>query len=403
MKSSDSKSGDGLPNDAPDFSLVLGGPLFQIFRRTRLSDDALTLVKRRVLVIALFAWLPLLVLSALGGQMLGGTAAVSFLMDVDVHVKFLIVVPLLILAELVVHQRLRPLVVQFLKQDLVPKTHRDRFDAALASAMRLRNSVLAEVLLIAFVYGFGILVLWRHFMVLDTTTWYAMPSSGGSTLTATGIWYGFVSLPIFQFLAVRWLYRLFIWARLLWQVSRLELNLVPTHPDRAGGLGFLSGALFAFIPLSAAFGAVLAGALADRIFYSGAKLPEFKMQIAATVIALIFFFVGPLLVFAPRIAQTKRKGLLEYGALAQRYVREFDTKWLRGGAPSEEPFVGSGDIQSLADLANSFEVLRTMRMAPVAMQDILRLAIAALVPIAPLLLTVMPLGDLLKLVFGLLR
>jgi hypothetical protein len=196
---------------------------------------------------------------------------------------------------------------------------------------------------------------------------------------------------------------LFIWAHILWQVSRLDLNLVPTHPDRAGGLGFLSNALFAFIPLAAAFGAMLAGNLAARIFYAGAKLPEFKMQIATAVIALVVIFVGPLLVFAPRIAQAKRRGLLEYGAVAQRYVREFDAKWLRGGAPAGEPLVGSGDIQSLADLANSFEVIRTMRMAPVAMQDILRLAVAALVPIAPLLLTVMPLEELLKLVFGLLR
>ena len=403
MKFSDSNPGDDWQKDPPNFSLVLGGPLFQIFRRTHLSDDSLALVKRRVLAISLFAWLPLLVLSALGGQMLGGSASVPFLMDVDVHVKFLVVVPLLVLAELVVHRRLRPLVAQFFEQDLVRKKDRNRFDAAIASAMRLRNSVLAEVLLIAFVYGFGVLILWRHFMVLDTTTWYAIPSAGGSTLTATGMWYGFVSLPIFQFLVVRWLFRLFIWARFLWQVSRLELNLVPTHPDRAGGLGFLSGALFAFIPLAASFGAVLAGAIANRVFYSGAKLPEFKMQIAATVIALILFFVGPLLVFAPRIAQTKRKGLLEYGALAQRYVREFDAKWLRGGAPADEPLVGSGDVQSLADLANSFEVVRTMRMAPVVMQDVIRLAIAALVPVAPLLLTVMPLGDLLKLVFGLLR
>ena len=113
--------------------------------------------------------------------------------------------------------------------------------------------------------------------------------------------------------------------------------------------------------------------------------------------------VGPLLVFAPRIAQVRQTGLFERGALAQRYVREFDTKWLRGGAPAEEPFVGSGDIQSLADLGNSFEVVRTMRVAPVAMQDIVRLAVAVLVPIAPLLLTVMPLGELLRLALGLMR
>jgi len=335
--------------------------------------------------------------------MLGGSAAVPFLLDVDVHVKFLVVIPLLIAAELVVHQRMRPLVNQFLKQGLIPESARTRFDDAVASALRLRNSVLAELLLIAFVYGFGILFMWRHYMVLNTATWYATPSAGGSTLTLPGLWYGFVSLPIFQFLVIRWVFRLFIWARFLWQVSRLELNLVPTHPDRAGGLGFLSSVLFAFIPIAAGFGALLAGNLADRIFYAGAKLPDFKLQIAAGVVVLVFVFVGPLLVFAPRIAQAKRTGLLEYGVLAQRYVREFDAKWLREGAPADASPLGHEDIQSLADLANSFDIVRTMRTAPVAMQDILRLAIAALVPIAPLLLTVMPLEELVKLVFGLLR
>jgi len=217
------------------------------------------------------------------------------------------------------------------------------------------------------------------------------------------MWYGFVSLPIFQFLVVRWIYRLLIWARLLWQVSRLELTLVPTHPDRAGGLGFLSNVLYAFLPLAVAFGALLAGNLANRILYAGAKLPEFKMQIAAAVIFLVLIFVGPLLVFGGRIAQVKRTGLLEYGALAQRYVRDFDTKWLRGGVEANETPLGSEDIQSLADLANSFEVIRTMRMAPVAVQDIILVALSVLLPIAPLLLTVMPLEQLLKLVFGLLR
>ena len=403
MKPTAPRSASELSLDPQDFSLVQGGPLFQLLRRAHLYGDGLTLLQRRVVLFAAVAWLPLLVFSALGGELLGGSAAIPFLKDVDVYVKFLVVIPLLVIAELVVHQFLRPIVAQFLKQDLIPESARPGFDAAVASALRFRNSVLAEVLLMAFVYGFGVLVLWRHFMVLNTTTWYATPSAGGSTLTLTGMWYGFVSLPIFQFLVVRWIYRLLIWARLLWQVSRLELTLVPTHPDRAGGLGFLSNVLYAFLPLAVAFGALLAGNLANRILYAGAKLPEFKMQIAAAVIFLVLIFVGPLLVFGGRIAQVKRKGLLEYGALAQQYVRDFDTKWLRGGVEANETPLGSEDIQSLADLANSFEVIRTMRMAPVAVQDIILVALSVLLPIAPLLLTVMPLEQLLKLVFGLLR
>ena len=87
---------------------------------------------------------------------------------------------------------------------------------------------------------------------------------------------GCVSLPLFQFLLLRWYFRLFIWARFLWQVSRIELSLMPTHPDRCGGVGFLASVSNAFSPVLLAQGAVLAGMMANRIFYAGAKLPEFK-------------------------------------------------------------------------------------------------------------------------------
>ena len=243
----------------PDFSLVLGGPLFQLLRRAHLSDDALMLVRQRIIVISLFAWLPLLVLSALEGQVLGGSVAVPFLLDVEVHVRFLVALPLLIVAELVVHRRMRSLVKQFLERNLIPESAMTRFEAAIASAFRLRNSVLAEVLLIAFVYGVGILIVWRQYIALDTATWYATPSAEGSKLSLAGMWYGYVSLPIFQFLLCRWYFRLFIWTRFLWQVSRIELSLVPTHPDRVGGLGFLSNTVYAFALLAVAHGALLAG------------------------------------------------------------------------------------------------------------------------------------------------
>ncbi len=159
-------SGDRLLRDPQDFSLVLGGPLFQLLRRAHLSDDALMLMRQRILVLSLFAWLPLLVLSALEGQVIGGRAAVPFLLDVDVHIRFLVALPLLIVAELVVHQRMRFVVKQFLERQLIPESARTRFDAAIASALRLRNSVLAEVLLIAFVYGVGVLIVWRQYMAL---------------------------------------------------------------------------------------------------------------------------------------------------------------------------------------------------------------------------------------------
>jgi hypothetical protein len=393
-------SNNSIVSETQDFSLVLGGPLFQLLCRAHLSGNALELCRKRILVITTIGWLPLLVLSALQGQAWGRGAVVPFLMDVEAQVRFLVALPLLIIAELVVHQRMRMVVRQFLERDLIPKNALPCFDGAIKSAFRLRNSVIAEIILIGFVYLVGVLVLWRHYVALATATWYAIPTADGIKFSLAGNWYAYVSLPLYQFFLVRWYYRLFIWMRFLWQVSRIELELVPTHPDRVGGLGFLSNTVYAFMPLALAHGAMLAGPIANRIFYLGATLPEFKIEIAVVVIFLLLLVFGPLLLFSPQLAQAKRTGNREYGALAARYVREFDAKWVRGGAPADERLVGSGDIQSLADLANSFEVVRTMQFAPITKDGFVRLVAATVAPVAPLVLTMMPIEELLRKLLG---
>ena len=390
------------PASADDFSLVLGGPLYQLLQATRLSGEALDHLWRRLIFISLLCWLPLLLLSALEGHLLRGPAAVPFLLDLEVHIRFLVAIPLLVSAELLVHQRMRMVLRQFVARDLIPDEARARFDAIITSAMRLRNSVTAEVLLIAFVYGVGVLIIWRQYTVLNTTAWFTATTGSGGRLSFAGLWYGYVSLPVFQFLLVRWYFRMFIWARLLWQVSRIDLKLVPTHPDRLGGLAFIAGTAYAFLPLAVAHGAVLAGFIANRVLHLGAQLPQFKIEIFALVAFVECLVFGPLLVFVAQLARTKRTGLREYGALAARYVKEFDDKWLRSRVPPGEPLVGSADIQSLADLGNSFEVVRSMRLAPITRDPIVQVAAAALLPLAPLLLTMMPLEELVRRLFGIL-
>jgi len=381
--------------EPPDFSLILGGPLYQLLRRAHLSGDALELMTRRLMAAALLTWVPLLLLSVAEGHAWGDSVKVPFLFDVDVHARLLLALPLFLVAELVVHQRMRPVVAAFVKRGLVPEAARAQFDAAISSAFRLRNSIPAELLLIAFVYGVGVLVIWRSHSAIDVATWYAESGGGKLQPTWAGWWLGCVSLPIFQFILLRWYFRLVIWARFLWQVSRIDLQLMPTHPDRAGSLGFLSIITQAFAPLLAGQGVMLAGVMANKIFYAGARLVDFKMEIISLVTVMLFFVVAPLLVFVPLLARTKRAGLSEYGGLAQRYVREFDRKWLRGGAPPEEPLVGSADIQSLADMGNSFEVVKGMRLVPFGKEMVVQLAVISLLPVAPLVLTMIPLGELL--------
>src|SRR5690348_6771958 len=376
-----------LDTDPRDFSIILGGPLFQLLRRAHMTGDALELLRRRIVVISLFAWLPLMLLSLIDGEFFRGKVAVPFLFDVQVHARFLVAMPLLILAEYVVHKRLRPVAEEFLTRHLIREADRDRFRDLLRSAMLLRNSISAEVLMIALIYVFGVPVLFREAASLRVSTWYADLTDAGARVTLAGVWYAYVSVPMFQFLLLRWYFRLIVWMRFLWSVSRLRLDFSPLNADGMAGLSFLARTVYAFVPLAMAHGAVVAGTIANRIFYSGETLADAKYEIALVVAFLFVLVFVPLTVFAPQVARAKRAGTAAMGRLAQRYARDFETTWLPNGMPAAASPLGSSDIQSLADLGGSFERMRETRVVPITRDAILGLGIATLIPVAPLLLT----------------
>jgi hypothetical protein len=371
--------------DSQDFSLVMGGPLFQVLRRSRLIGDHLELLYRRLLTITLVAWLPLLLLAAIGAQEPGG-GLLSFFYDVEVHVRFLVALPVLIAAELIVHLRLRPVVRRFVERGIILPQDLPRFHGAVESAVRLRNSVFIECVLLFFVYTLGPW-FWNSRVLSDTTTWFALPG-GRWNLTHAGFWYVFVSIPIVQFILLRWYFRLFIWFRFLWQVSKMNLHLVSTHPDHCAGMAFLGKSSYAFAPILFAQGAMLAGLIASRVLHRGDSLLSFKLQIGGFIAFFVFAILGPLLMFTGKMARAKREGLAKYGLLAQRYVDSFEQRWiLNDPAPSEE-LLGAADIQSLADLGNSYGLVRDMRPVPFGLEDISRLAAATAAPLVPLMLTI---------------
>jgi hypothetical protein len=300
---------------------------------------------------------------------------------------------------LIVHSRLRPVVSRFVERGIVPPQALPRFYTAVDRAVKLRNSIPLELALLLIVYSVGLWV-WNGRVNIDVATWYARPG-GRWRLTPAGIWYVFISIPILQFILLRWYVRFFIWYRFLWHLSRIELHLVSTHPDRAGGLAFVGSSAYAFGPILFAQGAMLAGLIASRVLYRGENLLSFKLQIIGFVGFFVFAILAPLVMFTSQLDRARRKGLADYGLLAQRYVDEFEQKWVVA-QPTQE-LLGTGDIQSLADLGNSYAVIREMRRVPFGLQDISRLAIATAAPMAPLLLTVWSpeevLSRIIKLVF----
>jgi hypothetical protein len=379
--------------ETPDFSLTLGGPLYQLLQRAHLAGPTVELQKRRVLLIIAISWLPLLFLSAITGHLLGGQG-LPFLRDIETHVRFLIALPVLVIAELGVHQRISSALKLFLERGIVTAEDASKFDAAIKTAMRVRNSVLLELALLVFAYTIGHWV-WAHQLALGTATWYAVPDGNNMHLTLPGYWNAFVSVPIGQFILFRWYLGLAIWFWLLWRVSKLNLRLSPMHPDRAGGIGFLGESSYAFAPILFAQSAVLAGVILGRISYKGQSLISFEVSIIILIGFLVTLMLGPLTVFSPRLARARRRGLRQYGTLATSYVTDFHDKWVcRSG--EGQAILGTSDIQSLADMANSYAVVREMRIVPFGFSHVARLAIIAGMPMLPLLLTIMPFHELLE-------
>lgn len=382
---------------ARPFLLMEGGPLFRIQRRMGLIKTNAPLVKRRALLAALLTWVPLLILSVLKGRAIGHSVPIPFLRDFSTYTRFLLSLPLLLLAESILGPRIAEAAAHFVTSGVVLEKDFQRFDNIVERGLRSRDSTLAEIVLVALAYFFTFLAF--KLTGVHVSTWYAMVSDSGKSFTWAGIWLVGFCVPLYQFLLLRWLWRLFLWFQFLSRVCKLDIQLFPTHPDQAGGLGFVGESQRFFGILLFAFSLGSSGVLAEEIIYDKVPLASFAPSIATYVIVALIIIVGPLVVFTGILLRTKRAGLYQYGTLATAYTGSFHKKWVQHQNPDNEPMLGTGDIQSLADLGNSYSYVEKMKPLPIDPRTLIHLVIASLLPLTPLLLTVMPLKDILKLLF----
>jgi hypothetical protein len=224
----------------------------------------------------------------------------------------------------------------------------------------------------------------------------ATPDAGHALadLTLSAQWYWMVCMPLFRFLAFRWIWRLGLWFYFLWRVSRLPLKLVPTHPDSAGGLGYLEVVQTHFTSLVLAISAVEAASLAEEISIGATAFESIYPVLAIVLVVDAALFLGPLFIFAPKLRACRIKGLSDYMVFASAYVSGFDQKWLGAAPPPEQELLGTSDLQSLADLGNSVSVVRNMRWVPMSLHLAQDIVLAALLPILPLLLLKYPVTEL---------
>jgi hypothetical protein len=227
------------------------------------------------------------------------------------------------------------------------------------------------------------------------SSWHTQPSLVDNALTIAGWWLG-ASLAAQIFLQGRWFWRLLIWTKLLASINKLNLQLIPTHPDRAGGLAFVGKGQMQFGLIAFAISAAAAGAGANMILFESQALRAFERNVVFYILLVTAIFISPVFVFMGRLHRVKKNGRLEYSTLAMEYVRSFDSKWLRNRVPMGESLLGSPDIQSLADMINSFNAVREMKIVPLDRKVSLTFLVAAAIPFLPLLLLVLPVQAVIK-------
>lgn len=364
-----------------DFSLTRGGLLYTLFRRAGLARGDRSDARRQAATLVAIAWLPLIALASL--ESFRGRPSIPLMVQVSVHVRTLLAVPLLIYGEHVLEWSSSRAFRLIERGQLVA----DPSDAEVVarSAGRLRDAWLPELLLLTVSLLLGQLLFWTSG---GQAGLFGQGPRAAEPLSPPYVWYSLVSLPLSQFLLGRTFWRWFIWSRMLWQISRRELRLVPTHPDGAGGIAILEGPAIALTLVELALGGVLAANWTDELLTGEVTLAHLLSTFAIFVVLAELVALGPALFFCGHLIRTRHRGLHQYGELALCYTRDFQAKWVDPGIDSRErraELLGTSDIQSLADLANSYRVVQGMRVVPFGRRPIALLAVAALVPMFPLI------------------
>ncbi len=335
----------------------------------------------------LLTWFPLLVLSASQGLALHGKVQIPFLFDLIQHARFLVALPLAIWAEAYISPRFEMVLNRFLIGQVISSSDIPRYQKAVLRVKSLNDSLVAEIVILVFSYLYISLGLQRG-LSLGLSSW--------NHFGVAKYWYLWVSLPIFIFVWIRWIWRQMIWAIFLFRTSRMDLQLISTHPDHVGGLAFVTVAQRRFAVLVFAISAIASASIAEEIIYGGATLRTFESELVAFFVICMFVVLGPLIVFSPLLIRTKLKDWGRYSLFAVSYTRDFDEKWIQRNELNPNELLGTPDIQSLSDLRNSFEGISKMRTLLPDRQTVIILLIAFCLPIAPLLMTVIPLRQILS-------
>lgn len=373
---------------------------FTVLQRIGLESQGVPSVARRALWVILVGWVPLVILAALQDVIWRTDSVRALANEIGVHARYLIAAPLLVVAQAKFAPQLNAILHQFVETGIVRGGERSRFHAALAATRKLLTSTTANIVIIGFAYAITASAAYSY-DYSELPAWFRY---GGviQTYSLAGWWHLLVSLPLLLVLILSLLWRVALWGRLLWSISRLDLHLVASHPDHAAGLGFVGHSTRAFSTAALALMTIVAGRVAHLILTGGHLTTSGLLFNIGMVVLVLAIFIFPLMTFAPVLLTTSQSTSLKYDALAEEVGAAFEAKWLGSRKREGRAALETPDFSATADLYSVVTNVHAIRLIPVSMKNLAVLGGMALIPFVPLPFIAIPPATLVQYLKGLL-
>lgn len=367
-------------------SLVRGGPFYRAQQAARLVDEDRWNLGRRILFAITIGWLPMVLITLLARP----RAVLGLVTDYPVNARLLVGVPVLLVGQIVMENAFRTIVQHIRAVGLLSPAGLQQMDESIVQLLRWRDSMIPEAVIIVAAYA-------RVWQIAGTHMALARPwALADGHLTAAAWYFALVGQLLYQFLLGISLWKWFLWCAFLFRLSRLDLRLQATHPDHHGGLGFLGMSVLAIAPTVFVASAAIGGTWRAEIMRSGMHLMNFKFYGIVLLLVVVVVALGPLVFFVPKLSKLRRRGILEYGILAQIQSADFHSKWVLNRAGREEEFLAAPEISSLTDFSTSYENVEHLKPFPFDQGAFIGLVLACALPMLPVVLAEVPFAELLK-------
>jgi hypothetical protein len=375
------------------FDLLRNDLLLRWQRKLRIAPAQGLGVVRRAVFFALLTWLPIMVWAVLNDRLVHATTGEPLLRHFGIHVRCLVAIPLFILAEAMAAGVLGKIVGQFRANDIISDEQQVAFADMLSGVARLRDSTLPWVGVI------GLSLAWILGSPVASDAHELSWAAKGTEFGFGGWWFLYVAKPVFVVLLLGWFWRIGLVILLFQRIAKMELSLVPSHPDRCGGLGFLKKLPMALFLVTFAVSAIIASRWMHDVLYHGQTLMALKAPFAVFVVVWGVMMLSPLILFAPRLAAMKSAALLSYGRLIGTHGRLVHQRWILGQNGSSLSAAGdileAPELGPVTDISAIYDAVAKVTPLPIGKSSIMMVLLPIIIPMLFVISQQIPLRDLL--------